>query len=300
MLEARDSIPSMRAGRHRHFVLAAAALALSVTVCPDVCADAKSTPATGGKVSFFADQLKNNDDFRVRTKAALSLGTSDDPSAVKPLCSCLDDGSEVESVRVACAAALGKLKKPGADVCLKSHASDSSSKVKEQVASSLKSLGGAIPSTTSTDDQCPASTAPTAKAKAKYYVGVVVNNKTTRPDAEIKSMISKEVRCKLLAQGRFKLASDDQTDPKSMGVVVKKEKLDGYYLQMQVDPITYKGGQLQISMKLTIMTESRDLKGEATKTLAMPGMSSPSKDDEDDLLKMAAQKLADAFADLKP
>ena len=293
----------MRVGRRRHFVLAVAALFLSISVCPDVVADAKATTGSGaisGKVSFFSDQLKNNDDFRVRTKAALSLGTSDDAGAVKPLCTCLDQGSEVESVRVACAAALGKLKKPGSDVCLKAHASDSSSKVKEQVAASLKSLGGSIPSAGSSDDQCPAPSSPPAKAKAKYYVGVVVNNKTARPDSEIKSMISKEVRCKLLSQGRFKLASDDQTDPKSMTTVVKKEKLDGYYLQMQVDPITYKGGQLQISMKLTIMSETRDLKGEATKTLAMPGMTSPSKDDEDDLLKMAAQKLADQFADLKP
>jgi hypothetical protein len=297
----------MRVGRHRDFVLAAAALAISVSLSAGVSADTKTASATttgavtSGKVSFFADQLKNNDDFRVRTKAALSLGTSDDPGAVKPLCSCLDDGSEVESVRVACAAALGKLKKPGSDVCLKSHSSDSSSKVKEQVSSSLKSLGGAITSSVSTDDQCPTPPTPAVKkTKAKYYVGVVVNNKTSRPDSEIKSMISKEVRCKLLGQGRFKLASDDQTDPTLMTSVVKKEKLDGYYLQMQVDPITYKGGQLQISMKLTIMSETRDLKGEATKTLAMPGMSSPSKDDEDDLLKMAAQKLADAFADLKP
>src|SRR5438067_5513051 len=160
MRNCRDSIPSMRTGRRRHFVLvAAAALALSFTVAPDVSAE--------GKVSFLADQLKNNDDFRVRTKAALSLGTSDDASAVKPLCGCLDEGSEVESVRVACAAALGKLKKPGSDVCLKSHASDSSSKVKEQIAASLKSLGGSMP-TSSTDDQCPASTAPAAKSKAKY------------------------------------------------------------------------------------------------------------------------------------
>jgi hypothetical protein len=283
----------MRVGRRHKIVFVAAALAFSFTASPDVSAE--------GKVSFLADQLKNNDDFRVRTKAALSLGTSNDGSAVKPLCSCLDDGSEVESVRVACAAALGKLKKAGSDTCLKSHASDSSSKVKEQVNASLKSLGGSIPSDGggSGGDQCPATPAPT-KAKAKYYVGVAVNNKTSRPDSEIKSMIAKEVRCKLLSQGRFKLASDDQTDPKSMGVVVKKEKLDGYYLQMQVDPIKYDQGQLKISMKLTIMTESRDLKGEATKTLAMPGMTSPSKDDEDDLLKMAAQKLADAFADLKP
>lgn len=270
-------------------MILAASLLVSTTLSLDVSAE--------GKVPYLSDQLKNNPDFRVRTSAALSLGTSDDDAAVKPLCNCLDEGSEVEAVRVACAAALGKLKKSGSDTCLKSHVSDSSSKVKEQVAASLKALGGSVGSSSASNDQCPT---PPAKGKAKYYVGVGVNNKTSRPDSEIKSMVSKEVRCKLLAQGRFKLASDSETDPKSMTTVVKKEKLDGYYLQMQVDPIKYDSGQLKISMKLTIMTEGRDLKGEATKTLAMPGITSPSKPDEDDLLKMAAQKLADAFADLKP
>ena len=252
-----------------------------------------------GKTTFLAEQLKKNADFRVRTSAALSLGTSDDPAAVKPLCGCLDDGSEVESVRLACAAALGKLKRPGSEACLKDHTSDSSSKVKEQVATSLKALGGGggSSSTSGGTGTCP--NAPSS-GKPKYYVGVAVNNKTSRPDSEIKSMIAKEVRCKLAGAARFKVAmSDDDNDPKKMSTVVSKEKLDGYYLAVQVDPIKYDGGQLKISMKLTIMSHTRDLKGEATKTLAIPGITSPSKPDEDDLLKMAAQKLADSFADLK-
>ncbi|GAC1362593.1 MAG: hypothetical protein NVSMB47_14640 [Polyangiales bacterium] len=275
----------------RRAVFVAVALGLSSAVARDVSAE--------GKSSFLAEQLKKNPDFRVRISAALSLGTSDDPAAVKPLCGCLDDGSEVESVRVACAAALGKLKRPGSDACLKDHVGDSSPKVKEQVATSIKSLGGSVPTTGGGGgaDQCPT---PPAKGKPKYYVGVAISNKTNRSDGEIQSMVGKEVRCKLLsAGGRFKVASDDQIDPKSMAGVVGKEKLDGYFLQMQVDPIKYDGGQLKISMKLTIMSHTRDLKGEATKTLAMPGVTSPSKDDEDDLLRAAAQKLADSFADLK-
>jgi hypothetical protein len=249
------------------------------------------------KTAFLAGQLKNNSDFRVRTSAALSLGTSDDPKAVQPLCGCLGDKTETESVRVACAAALGKLKKPGSDVCLKAASSDKSKKVSEQVGTSLKALGGGA-STSSTSivtDACP--TAP-AKGKAKYYVGVDVLNKTSRADSDIKSLIAKEVRCKLLGNtGRFKIADD--FDPKKMSAVVSKEKLDGYYITMQVDPIKYDGGQVKISMKLTIMTHNREFKGELGKTLATAA-SKPSKEDEDDLLVMAAQKLADGFAELKP
>ena len=285
-----DSQPRSARLLARRVALLAAVFGLFSAPTRDVSAD--------GKSSFLAEQLKKNPDFRVRISAALSLGTSDEAAAVKPLCGCLDDGSEVESVRVACAAALGKLKKPGSDTCLKDHVGDASPKVKEQVATSIKSLGGAVPSAGGGGaDQCPT---PPAAGKPKYYVGVAINNKTNRSDGEIKAMVGTEVRCKLLsAGGRFKVASDDQVDPKSMATVVGKEKLDGYFLQMQVDPIKYDGGQLKISMRLTIMSHTRDLKGEATKTLAMPGVTSPSKDDEDDLLKSAAQMLADSFADVK-
>ena len=299
MRGVRDSIHTMPSNRQRAvrsrstrlagFFLTSVLTLAGVALASDVNAE--------DKTSFLAGQLKNNSDFRVRTSAALSLGTSDDPKAVQPLCGCLGDKTETESVRVACAAALGKLKKAGSDVCLKAATGDKSKKVSEQVATSLKALGGGSSGGGSTtSDACP--DAP-AKGKPKYYVGVDVNNKTSRPDSEIKALVAKEVRCKLLGNGgRFKLADD--IDPKKMSAVVSKEKLDGYYVAMQVEPIKYDGGQLKVSMKLSIMTHNRDFKGEIGKTLAIPGVTSPSKDDEDDLLKMAAQKLADSFAELKP
>jgi hypothetical protein len=84
-----------------------------------------------------------------------------------------------------------------------------------------------------------------------------------------------------------------------MSAVVSKEKLDGYFLSLSIDPIKYDSGNLKISMKLTIMTHTRDLKGEIGKSLTMPGVSSPSKSDEDDLIKAAAEKLVNEFAGLK-
>ncbi|MEO7095852.1 MAG: HEAT repeat domain-containing protein, partial [Polyangiales bacterium] len=261
-----------RSTRQAAFFLTSAALTFgattaAVTFAPDAGAE--------DKTAFLAGQLKNNSDFRIRTSAALSLGTSEDPKAVQPLCGCLGDKTETESVRVACAAALGKMKKAGAEasVCLKGVSADKSKKVSEQAGTSLKSLGssasGSGPIVT---DACPS--AP-AKGKPKYYVGVDVNNKTSRPDSEIKALIAKEVRCKLLGNGgRFKLADD--IDPKKMGSIVSKEKLDGYFITMQVDPIKYDGGQVKISMKLSIMTHNRDFKGEIGKTLATTA-SKPSK-----------------------
>lgn len=257
-----------------------------------------SSHAQSSKTSFLAEQLRKNADFRVRVDAALKLGTSDDPQGVKPLCLCLADQSETEAVRVACAAALGKLKHPGGDECLKKNDKDSSAKVREQVGTSIKALGGG--SSGGSSGGAVKCKDPPAGGKAKYYVGVGISNKTSRPDTDIKPLVESQVYCKLQAMGRFKLAPSDEIDPKKMGVAVSKEKLDGYFLTVSVEPIKYDGGNLKVSMKLTIMTHTRDLKGELGKSLSIPGVSSPSKSDEDDLIKMAAEKLVNDFAGLKP
>lgn len=297
MLRDRDSIDQVmptrvtltaRTKRARRILLAAVlCVAPIVASTGDVQAQ--------GKTAFLAEQLRKNSDFRVRVDAALKLGTSDDAAAVKPLCGCLGDQSEVEAVRVACAAALGKLKKPGGDGCLKEHVGDKSSKVREQVTTSLKALGGAAPAASAAGPSCPA---PPAGSKAKYFVGVGVSNKTSRPDTDIKPIVEQKVVCKLQSMGRFKMTAE--TDPKKMAAAVSKEKLDGYFLNVSVEPIQYAGGNLKVSMKLTIMTHTRDLKGEIGKSLSMPGVGSPSKVDEDELIGMAADKLVNDFAGLKP
>lgn len=296
MLRTRDSIDRVTTTREgssaprRLFLATLASVGLLIA--------SPVSHAQSSKTSFLAEQLRKNPDFRVRVDAALKLGTSDDPNGVKPLCTCLGDQSETEAVRIACAAALGKLKHPGGDVCLKANASDSSPKVKEQVGTSLKALGGSSPGGGSSGaikcKETPGS------GKAKYYVGVGISNKTTRPDTDIKPLVETQVICKLQAMGRFKMAPIEETDPKKMGAVVSKEKLDGYFLTVSVEPIKYEGGNVKVSMKLTMMTHTRDLKGELGKSLATTVDKSPSKVDEDDLIKMAAEKLVNDFAGLKP
>ncbi len=251
-----------------------------------------------GKTAFLAEQLRKNEDFRVRTDAALKLGTSDDAAAVKPLCTCLDDQGEVETVRIACAAAIGKLKKPGGDVCLKKNENDGNKKVKEQVGASLKAVGGGGGASGGPGDWKCSGSAP-AGAKTKHYVGVGVKNKTGRPDGEIRAMVEKQAFCKFVSFGRFKFANGDDAEPKKMTSIVDKEKLEGHYLDILVDPFKYEGGSLKVNIKLTMMSHTRDLKGEITKSLTMPGVTSPSKSDEDDLIKMATEKVVADFAQLK-
>ena len=298
MMPDRDSIAEVKPTRDPRGQLSAKAHVkppgASALVCGLLVALVSSRAVADGKTTFLGEQLRKNADFRVRVDAALKLGTTDDADAVKPLCACLDDDAEVEAVRISCAAALGKLKKPGGDACLKDHASDKSSKVREQVATSLKALGGG----TSSAGGGPVCPSPPGAGKPKYYVGVAISNKTSRPDADIKGMVEQAMVCKLQSMGRFKLTQE--TDPKKMAAAASTDKLDGYYLSVVVEPFQYGGGNLKVSMKLTMMTHTRDLKGEIGKSLSLPGVSGPSKSDEDDLVKMAADKLTNEFAGLKP
>jgi HEAT repeat protein len=69
-------------------------------------------------IDDLAERLKNSNDFRIQTQAALALGSSQDQRAVEPLCGGLKD--ENSTVRVACATALGRLDMGGLE-CLESH-----------------------------------------------------------------------------------------------------------------------------------------------------------------------------------
>ena len=72
--------------------------------------------AQENRTAFLAEKLKA-DDYRVRTKAALALGATNDEAAVAPLCGAIAD--ENETVRIAVAAAMKRLAKPSALPCLK-------------------------------------------------------------------------------------------------------------------------------------------------------------------------------------
>lgn len=60
-------------------------------------------------------------DAAARIDAAWKLGTSNDPAALHPLCECLSDDVEEEAIRIACASALGRLRRAGTVACLTRH-----------------------------------------------------------------------------------------------------------------------------------------------------------------------------------
>src|SRR5690606_23428768 len=95
--------------RWRHLVLLGGFVAVLFS------AYTPSVAAQSSDVAALAKRLRHSQDFRVRTQAALALGASSDKRAVKALCAGISDANT--TVRVAAAAALGRLKRGGAS-CL--------------------------------------------------------------------------------------------------------------------------------------------------------------------------------------
>jgi HEAT repeat protein len=97
-----------------------------------------SSARASDRLTELSNKLKTDKDFRVRTQAALALGVSQSDRAVAPLCGGLDD--ENHTVRAASAAALGKLRRGGAECLTKHLSSERHPKVKEMLAKALKRL----------------------------------------------------------------------------------------------------------------------------------------------------------------
>lgn len=110
---------------------------------PALAAFVYPTPAHAcPRTAFLVERLKTSDDYRVRTQAALALGASGDDAAVQPLCGALADGNA--TVKVAAAAALGKLSKAAGLSCSQSaEKTEAEPSVKTQLQKSIASLQAA-------------------------------------------------------------------------------------------------------------------------------------------------------------
>jgi HEAT repeats len=239
------------------------------------------------RTDFLVGRLQA-DDFRVRTNAALALGQTGDAAVVSPLCAALSDPSDV--VRQAVAVALQRLAKPAAIGCLKDRLSvETSEAVKRQIAKALETSqpGGLDPSA------APARVV----ANAKYYVAIsAVTNQTTRPDDEIASVIVSALRDKLDELGGYQIAPDRET-PDQARASMNRRKLKGYFLTVRVEKFDYSDGNLRVRVKVAVFTyPGKDLRGEVPSGLTQSGVSAGDKAAEDNLLRMAAARAVELFA----
>jgi hypothetical protein len=234
------------------------------------------------RTDFLVTRL-HADDFRVRTNAALALGRSGDAGVVAPLCDALGDGNEV--VRQAVAVALGRLAQPSAASCLQGRlAVEPSAAVKREISKAL-------------DASRPADTSSRVVANARYYVAISpIANQTTRADGEIAAVVGASVRDKLAELGGYQLAADGES-PDQARALLAKRNLKGYYLTFRVEKFDYSSGNLRVRIKLAVFTyPGRDLRGEVPSGLTQTGVSPGDKGAEDNLLRMAAARAVELFA----
>jgi hypothetical protein len=244
-------------------------------------------------VAYLIEQLKSADDYRIRTQAALALGASGDDAAVKPLCGALGDANV--SVKVASAAALGKLGKPAGLPCLKAaQGRETTASVKTQIDKAIAVLDQ--PSAAGGSGSGP----PPPAADAKFYVAIQVTNKTTRTAAEIEGIVRAAMQDKILAKKGYAVAPKAESTAQG-GQVVKTKKLKGFLLTAAIDPPAYGGGDLTQVVHVSMWSyPEKLLHGELAPKLTQSGTSKGDTQSENLLIKMCVENAVESFQKVAP
>lgn len=237
-------------------------------------------------VDYLVDQLTNATDFRVRTQAALALGASEDPAAVTPLCTALDDSND--SVRSAAAAALGRLKNPKGLPCLKAHLGDASASVHSVIERSAKLLQG---------PGKPGKPPPPGPNDTIYVAIGPVSDKTGRGDSALADTVRAIIQDKLLSVQGCAIAPPGESGGAAKKIIKKHGRLRGYMLRTRVEAPRADGDELVIQVGITMWTyPGGDLKGSFTPKLRMQGAAPGDRESEDSLVKMAIENAVENFA----
>lgn len=231
-------------------------------------------------VDELAQQLQQAKDFRVRTQAALSLGSSKSKRAVVPLCRGLQD--ESSTVRAAAAAALGKLKKGGLECLRKQLSAETKASVKTVISRSIASIEGAA--------------GPVLTDQTKYYVVFEVVDDTGRADDGLVEVFHAAVAAAAKSLPEFSIAPRGQTLDQGKSLLAKHPAVTGFLLSAKVKTL-YESGALTVRIEVAIFTyPDRNLLGTFSRTLTMQGVSTADRAAEDELVRTGAARSLDTFA----
>jgi len=225
--------------------------------------------------------LQTSTDFRVRTQAALALGSSKDARAVPALCKSLDDANT--TVRIASAAGLGRLNLGGGDCLKRRLAKEQSTSVKGSIDRALAQLG---PS------------GPVIGPNTRFYVALgSTAHETSRTD--IDAMIRRGMAKAATAAGGYALAPNGETVSAAQGVLAKHSQVKGFYLAPKLT-MTYAGGRLNIKLSVAMLTyPDKNMVGQFSKTVASP-TGEPDPALEAELVTYAAEAAMKQFSQIAP
>jgi len=229
--------------------------------------------------------LANSEDFRVRTQAALALGASKSERAVTPLCSGLADLNT--TVRAASAAALGRLAQRAGQACLEKRlTTESSDVVKATIQKALevlKNAGGAEPA---------------FGGDTKFYISIgKTTDKTSRGTPEIDNIVRGAMTSKLSQTAGFLAAPAAETPAEAKRRLGAHAGVKGFFLSPGVSPPDYSNGNLKVKIEVAMLSyPEKNLIGSYSVNLTEPGVSPGSTENENDLIRMAAERAIDKFA----
>lgn len=231
--------------------------------------------------------LANSDDFRVRTQAALALGASKSEKAAPPLCSALGDSNT--TVRTASAAALGRLAlRAGRDCLERRLGSESSDVVKAAIQKALDAikLGGA------------GGAEPAFANDTKFYVAIgKTTDKTGRGSAEVDGIVRSAMSSKVGQTAGLLAAPANESPADAKRRLAAHAGVKGFYLSPGVAPPDYAGGNLKVKLEVAMLSyPEKNLLGSYSVNLTEPGVSPGSTENENELLRMAAERAVDKFA----
>jgi len=229
--------------------------------------------------------LANNEDFRVRTQAALALGASKSDRAVQPLCSAL--GDQNTTVRAASAAALGRLALRAGQPCLEKRlGGETSDVVKATIQKALELIKGGA-----------GNAEPAFASDTKFYVSIgKTNDKTGRNGSEVDGIVRTAMTSKIGQTTGLVAAPPNETPAEAKRRLAAHAAVKGFFLSPGVSPPDYSNGNLKMKIEVAMLSyPEKNLIGSFSVNLTEPGVSPGSTDSENELIAMAAERAIEKF-----
>jgi hypothetical protein len=265
--------------------------ALSVVVLSGTLLWTSSAMAQASDVDRLIYNLASSGDFRVRTQAALALGASKSERATPPLCAALGDSNT--TVRAASAAALGRLALGSGRDCLERRlGSESSDVVKATIQKALESIkrGGA------------GGAEPTFLGDTRFYIAVgKTTDKTGRGTPQVEGIVRAGMTAKIGQLPGFLAApaAESATDAKRR--LAAHAGVRGFFLSPGVNPPDYSGGNLKVKIEIAYLSyPEKNLLGMMSVNLTEPGVSPGSTENENELIRMLAERAMEKFSAIAP
>ena len=253
----------------RRLIRVALLAALVLLVAPALFAKSAST-------SKLIRSLKNSDDFRVRTQAALSLGGSKSSDAVEPLCDALDDDNT--TVRAAAAAAIGRLHMGGGDCLERRRKAERNANVKSAIKQAI--------------DVLRSEPEPDFSSGTRFYISVgKTTDSTGRGGDEINGLVRKSMRDAAEASTNILMAPATETSAQAKKRLSAHKGVKGLFLLPRVGAPQYTEKNLKIRVEIAYFTyPDKALLGMLGIPLSAQGVRGKSHDIEDQLIGAAAER----------